>query len=88
MVKGKITVTNQFGLHMRPSIVLTKTASGLKSSIKIISGEKVIDPKSILNLLDAEIKKGSEITIICEGETEEADLQVLLDAISGGLGES
>lgn len=87
MVRGTITVANQFGLHMRPAAVLSKKASGLKSSIKIISGENVINPKSILNLINAGIVKGAEIEIICIGETEETDLQVLLDAISGGLGE-
>lgn len=85
MVKEKIAVTNQLGLHMRPSIVLSKTALGLKSNIKIIFDEKIIDPKNILVLLGAGITKGSEITIICEGETEKEDLQVLIDAITGGL---
>lgn len=87
MVRGKITVTNQSGLHLRPSILLSKTASGLKSNIKIIFGKKVIDPKSLLILLSSGITKGSEITITCDGKTEEADLQVLLDTIAGGLGE-
>lgn len=88
MVKGKIIVSNQSGLHMRPAIMLTKTASMLKSSIKIISDGNIIDPKKILDLMNARIQKGSEITIVCEGETEEEDLQVLLDAIAAGLGES
>lgn len=87
MVRGKITVTNRSGLHMRPAAMLSKIASGLKSSIKFISGENVINPKSIFNLINGEIAKGTEIEIICIGETEEADLKVLLDAISGGLGE-
>jgi len=87
MVKGRITVTNQSGLHLRPAAVLSKTAVGLKSNIKLICGERLINPKSILNLINGGIAKGTEIEIICIGETEEADLKVLLDAIAGGLGE-
>lgn len=87
MVRGKITVTNQSGLHMRPAAVLSKTASGLKSGIKFISEGNIINPKSVFSLINAEIKNGTEIEIICIGETEEEDLKVLMDAISGGLGE-
>lgn len=87
MVSGRITVINQSGLHMRPAAILSKTASGLKSSIKFISGDRVVNPKSILNLINEGIKKGTQIEIICIGETEEEDLKVMLDAIEGGLGE-
>lgn len=87
MVKGKIIVKNKSGLHMRPAGILAKIASKLKSKIEIHSGDKVIDPKSILILMSAGITQGTEIEILCEGETEGADLQVLLDAIASGLGE-
>lgn len=87
MAKGTITVTNKSGLHMRPAAVLSKVASKLESDIKIIAGDKEVNPKSVLILMSAAIKKGTTIDIICEGETAENDLQVLLEAIAGGLGE-
>ncbi|MDL2296114.1 HPr family phosphocarrier protein [Lachnospiraceae bacterium OttesenSCG-928-E19] len=87
MVKQTITVTNKSGLHLRPATELSKIAGKLNSDITIIDGEKQINPKSTLILMSAGIKKGTTIEIQCEGETEEEDLQVMLDAIAGGLGE-
>lgn len=87
MVKGTITVNNKSGLHMRPASELAKAAGKLRSEITIVAGEKRVDPKSILLLMEAGITKGMTIEIICEGESEEADLKVMLDTIAGGLGE-
>lgn len=87
MVKGTITVTNKSGLHLRPAAELSKIAGALKSEITIIKGEKKVNPKSVLILMSAGITKGTEIEIICEGESEEADLKIIMDAIASGLGE-
>ena len=87
MIKGTITVNNKSGLHLRPASELAKIAGKLTSEITIIAGEKRINPKSILTLMSAGIAKGTTIDITCEGQSEEADLQFMLDAIAGGLGE-
>lgn len=87
MVKGTITVTNKSGLHLRPATELANIAGKLSSDITIIAGDKKVNPKSTLILMSAGIKKGTTIDIECEGESEEADLKVMLDAIAGGLGE-
>lgn len=87
MVKGTITVNNKSGLHLRPASELAKIAGKLRSEITLVAGEKKVNPKSVLILMSAGITKGTTIDIICEGESEEADLQVMLDAIAGGLGE-
>lgn len=87
MAKGTITVNNESGLHMRPASELAKVAGKLRSEITIVAGEQRVNPKSVLFLMGAGITKGTTIEIICEGETEEEDLKVMLDAIAGGLGE-
>ncbi len=88
MVSDKITVNNPSGLHLRPAGEFTKICKNCTSKITVNARGKTVNPKSILSLLSAEIIKGTEIEIICEGPDEEADLQLLLDAIRGGLGES
>lgn len=87
MVCENITVSNPSGIHMRPASVLSKVCGGLKSDIAIVKGEKKVDPKSVLILMSAAIKCGETIQVICEGETEEEDLKVILEAINSGLGE-
>lgn len=87
MVSQKVTVINKSGLHLRPAGILAKIAAGCKSDVTITKGDKTVNPKSVLILMSAAIMCGDEITITCEGETEEADLKTMVDAINSGLGE-
>lgn len=87
MVSQKITVNNASGLHARPAGELAKVCSGCRSDIAIIAGDKRINPKSILILMSAAIRCGTEITVECSGETEQEDLDTIISAISSGLGE-
>lgn len=50
-------------------------------------GDRRIVAKSILNIMAAAIKAGTEIEVQCEGETEEQDLKTIVDLIESGLGE-
>lgn len=87
MVKENVVVKNPSGLHMRPANILAKIAMQCKSDITIVSGETIVNPKSILSLMAAAIKRGTEVTVICDGEEEEKDLKTIIEAIEGGLGE-
>jgi len=87
MVSQNITLTNKSGLHARPASELAKIASKCKSDVIIKVGEKQINPKSVLNLMAAGIRCGTEIKVECTGETEEEDLKTLIEAIESGLGE-
>ncbi len=78
---------NKSGLHLRPATEFSKLCAPMKCDITIVAGEKRVNPKSVLMLMSAGISKGTEIEIITEGEDAEANLQILLDAIKGGLGE-
>ena len=87
MVSATIEVRNKSGLHMRPASELSRIARQCRSNIIIGSGEKLVNPKSILVLMSAAIKKGTVVTVECSGETEEQDLETILHAIASGLGE-
>lgn len=87
MVSRTLTVTNPSGLHLRPAGVLSQTAMKFKSDIIIECGEKRIVAKSVLNVMAAGIKCGTEINVICDGEDEVEALETLAQAIADGLGE-
>lgn len=87
MVSAKVTVKNASGLHARPAGVLAQAAGKCESETILLYGEKKIQLKSILNIMSAAIKAGSEVEIQCSGETEKEDLQTLVDLIESGLGE-
>ena len=87
MLSKNLTVVNPSGLHLRPAGVLSQTAMKFKSDVIIESGEKRIVAKSVLNVMAAGIKCGTEINLICDGPDEEEALKTLSEAIESGLGE-
>ncbi len=87
MVSQKTTIINPSGLHARPAGELAKLCSRCKSDVIIHVGEKKINPKSILNIMAAAIRCGTDIVVECSGETEQEDLEQVISAIAGGLGE-
>lgn len=87
MVSQKVIVKNKSGLHARPAGILAQAAMKCQSSVFILIGDKKVQVKSILNLMAAAIKCGTEIEVQCEGETEEEDLKTLVELIESGLGE-
>lgn len=87
MLTKTLRIENPSGLHLRPAGVLSQTAMKFKSDIIIECGEKRIVAKSVLNVMAAGIKCGTEITLICDGADEEEAMKTLSEAIESGLGE-
>ena len=87
MVAQNITITNPQGLHMRPAGVFAKGMAKFDSDIKIVFNGKEINGKSLLNIIGACIKCGSEVEIQCDGADEKEALQAAVDLIESGLGE-
>ncbi|MDO4267761.1 MAG: HPr family phosphocarrier protein [Eubacteriales bacterium] len=87
MVKGKLTIKNISGLHLRPTGVLCNEAIKYKSSVQIFSKNTSTNAKSVLSVLGACIKCGDEVELICEGPDEEEAFAAMKALIEGGLGE-
>lgn len=87
MVKGTTTITNKTGLHARPASVFVKETLKYKSSITLEVDGKEYNAKSILGVLGACVKSGTEITLICDGPDEAEALQGMIAAVESGLGE-
>lgn len=87
MVSQKVTIKNPSGLHARPASILAQAAGKCKSNVIIVNGSKQIQAKSILNIMAAAIKCGTEIELCCDGESEQEDLKKLVQLIESGLGE-
>ena len=81
MISKTLTVVNPSGLHLRPAGVLSQTAMRFKSDVIIECGEKRIIAKSVLNVMAAGIKCGTEINLICDGVDEEEALKAMSAAI-------
>ena len=62
MVSKLTKVTNEMGFHMRPANVFVTAMTKYTSNINIIVGDKKINGKSIMNIMAACIKCGTDIT--------------------------
>ena len=87
MISTVFTVPNKAGLHARAAARLVATASGFQSSIELANEEKRVDGKSILSLMLLAAPQGSELTLILDGEDEQAALQAILALIEERFGE-
>lgn len=87
MLTKTLTVVNPSGLHLRPAGVLSQTAMKFKCDIIIECGEKRIVAKSVLNVMAAGIKCGTQVSLVCDGEDEKQAMETMSQAIESGLGE-
>ena len=83
MVKQQVTIVNPTGLHARPASQLITLCKRFACSVKIISGEKVCDAKSIFSVMKCAIKQGTVVDVVCEGEGEEEALKTVVAFIEG-----
>jgi len=87
MITQKITIKNKLGLHARPASNFVKMAQSFKSSVEILKGEKRLNAKSMIGILAAGAKCGTEIELAIEGEDEQEAMKQLTEFIDAGLGE-
>lgn len=91
MISKKVIVKNPSGLHLRPAGILCSKAMNYKSMITFSYQDKektgTANAKSVLSVLGACVKMGSEIELCCDGEDEEEALAAMVETIESGLGE-
>ena len=87
MVSKKVTVVNAMGFHMRPAMNFSKAMIKYPCDVTIKVNGNTVDCKSIMNIIAACIKCGTEIEIVCNGEREQEALDEAVSMIENGLGE-
>lgn len=66
--KGFFIVTNDKGLHTRPSTELVKCATRFKAQVNLVYQDLVVNAKSLLGILTLAAARGSRIEIDARGE--------------------
>lgn len=84
MVRKKVII-QKTGLHLRPAKKLCEMAAQFESHITIQHGDRVVNAKSVLGVLGACIKEGTELEVCCRGKDEKIALQTLMSALEEGL---
>lgn len=85
MVSKTVKVADKMGFHMRPANIFVSEMAKYKSDITLEAGDKEINGKSIMNIMAACIKYGTDVTIKCDGSDETEMLEKAATMIESGM---
>lgn len=87
MIKEKVVLQNETGLHARPAGELASLANKFECNINLLANEKKANAKSILGIMSLGIKAKTEIEIECDGADEETAMEEILKGFKNKFGE-
>ena len=86
MVSKELVLTNAQGFHMRPASVFATAMGKYSCDVTIKFNGNQYNAKSLLNIIAACIKCGSEIEVVCDGADENEALAEALRAVLANNG--
>ena len=88
MVTKTVKVVNEQGMHMRPAGVLAQEMKKFAGcTVMLKAGGKEVKATSVMQVLAAGIKCGTEVEISADGENEQAALDKAAELFESGFGE-
>lgn len=90
MKTGSALLTNEVGLHARPSVKLTQLAKRFASTVEIAlaADGPWFDAKSPVKIMRVKAQKGTTIFIRTEGPDAEAALSAVAELVDHKFGEA
>ncbi len=83
MIKEKITILNENGLHALPASRFVKLAEKFKSDVKIMKNGVEVSGKSIMGILTLACEKGSNVVVTTSGKDEKEAMDSLRKILEG-----
>ncbi len=87
MITRDVVITNTSGLHARPATFFIQKANTYRASIWIEKDDRRANAKSLLGVLSLGIAKGMTVTLIADGQDENAAVSGLAELIDSGFAE-
>ncbi len=86
-IRREVEVVNKQGLHARPCHSVVTTALGFKSELRIGSGGREVNGKSILELMTLNAGLGARLALRAWGADAEALVAAVAELFARGFGE-
>ena len=83
-----VTIINKLGLHARAAAKFVTLASSYACEIKVARNGQEVNGKSIMGVMMLAASRGTEITLIANGNDEKDALDGLTELIQQRFGES
>lgn len=87
MIERDVTVRNRAGIHTRPASMVVRTASKFDAEFYIRTDGYEINGKSIIGVMTLAAEQGAVLTLIFDGEDEEAAVEAMTELFNNGFGE-
>lgn len=87
MLVREVTITNRAGLHTRPASMIVRTASRFRSEFFIQKDGYEINGKSIIGVMTLAAEQGATLTLVFDGDDEEAAAKAVTELFEQGFGE-
>lgn len=87
MAERTVTIVNRLGLHARAAAKLVTEANRYVADVRVRKDGREVSGKSIMGIMMLAAAKGTQITIVAEGEDAEAALQSLAELVAERFGE-
>lgn len=81
MVEKKLIVNLKPGLQARQAALFVQEANRFGADVFLKKDERQVNAKSIMGVMSLAIAKGTEITLIADGNDEEQALAALVELI-------
>ena len=88
MLKQTVTVVNKLGLHARAAAHFVEKAMAYEADIRVKSGDKSVNGKSIMGLMMLAAAKGASLELSAYGKDEERALKALVQLVENRFGEA
>lgn len=83
MIKERITILNENGLHALPASRFVKLAEKFKCDVTLTKDKIEVSGKSIMGILTLACEKGSKVILACNGEGEKKAMKALKKILEG-----
>lgn len=88
MQNKTVTIVNKLGLHARAAARFVTLASSFASEIKVARNGQEVNGKSIMGVMMLAASRGTDITLIANGEDEQLAIAELAELVEQRFGEN
>lgn len=78
MVEKEVTIKNRAGIHARPAALIVQTANEFDSEIYMEKSGNKINAKSIMGIITLGAAYNTTLSVIADGEDEEAAVAAIV----------
>lgn len=87
MITREVTIVNRAGVHTRPASMIVRTAAKYRSDFTIQKDGYEINGKSIIGVMTLAAEQGAVLTLLFDGDDEDAAAEAMTELFNRGFGE-